>query len=71
MWWERINQVLVLEEQTAALPPEIEKLVQGRAQVRLAKDWQKSDELRDRLAALGWDVRDTKVGQKVTKRAGA
>ena len=70
IWWKRINQVLVLEEETAGLLPEIEKLVQERAQARLAKDWRKSDELRDKLAALGWDVRDTKDGQKVTKRAG-
>jgi cysteinyl-tRNA synthetase len=31
----------------------------------------KSDELRDQIAALGWEVRDTKDGQKITRRSGA
>ena len=43
---------------------------EARKQARLAKDWRKSDELRDRLADLGWEVRDTKDGQKITRRAG-
>jgi cysteinyl-tRNA synthetase len=40
-------------------------------QARLAKDWRKSDELRDELAARGWEARDTKDGQKITRRGGA
>ena len=36
---------------------------------RLARDWQKSDELRDALQAPGWEVRDTKDGQVVTAPA--
>jgi hypothetical protein len=27
--------------------------------------------LRDKLNALGWEARDTKDGQKITRRAGA
>jgi cysteinyl-tRNA synthetase len=69
-WWERVNSVLVLEEETAALPPEVAKLANERARARLAKDWQKSDELRDELSARGWEARDTKDGQKVTRRVG-
>src|SRR5438132_5130690 len=53
-----------------ALPPEIAKLANARAQARLAKDWRKSDELRDELSARGWEARDTKDGQKITRRAG-
>jgi cysteinyl-tRNA synthetase len=53
------------------LPPEIEELAEARAQARLAKDFRKSDELRDKLNALGWEARDTKDGQKITRRAGA
>jgi cysteinyl-tRNA synthetase len=69
-WWERVNSVLVLEEETAALPSEVAKLANERARARLAKDWQKSDELRDELSARGWEARDTKDGQKVTRRVG-
>jgi cysteinyl-tRNA synthetase len=70
-WWERINRVLVMEAETAELPAEVAKLAEARAQARLAKDFRKSDELRDKLNALGWEARDTKDGQKITRRAGA
>jgi len=70
-WWERINRVLVMEAETAELPAEVATLAEARAQARLAKDFRKSDELRDKLNALGWEARDTKDGQKITRRAGA
>ncbi|MEP6602712.1 MAG: cysteine--tRNA ligase [Spartobacteria bacterium] len=70
-WWERINKVLDLEGDAAAFPAEIAQLADERERARLAKDWKKSDELRDQLSALGWEVRDTKDGRKITKRAGA
>jgi cysteinyl-tRNA synthetase len=70
-WWDEINAVLAIDEVTAVkLPPEIEGLAEERAQARLAKDFRKSDELREGLNARGWDVRDTKDGQKITRRAG-
>ena len=70
-WWNRINQVLDFETDGAELPEEVAKLAEARAQARLAKDFRKSDELRDKLNALGWEARDTKDGQKITRRAGA
>jgi len=70
-WWNRINQVLDFESDGAELPAEVAKLAEARAQARLAKDFRKSDELRDKLNALGWEARDTKDGQKITRRAGA
>jgi len=56
--------------QMTQLPAEIAELAEARVQARLAKDWRKSDELRDELAARGWEARDTKDGQKITRRAG-
>lgn len=70
-WWNRINNVLDFESEEAGLPAEVAKLAEARAQARLAKDFRKSDELRDNLNALGWEARDTKDGQKITRRAGA
>ncbi|MEP7014351.1 MAG: cysteine--tRNA ligase [Verrucomicrobiota bacterium] len=71
-WWDQVNGVLALDQQVIdAIPPEIEKLVEARLQARLAKEFGKSDELRDELSARGWEVRDTKDGQKITRRAGA
>ena len=70
-WWDQINKVLDFESDGAELPEEVAKLAEARAQARLAKDFRKSDELRDKLNALGWEARDTKDGQKITRRAGA
>ena len=51
------------------LPAEIANLLEERAQARLAKNFQKSDELRNELSARGWEVRDIKDGQQITRRA--
>ena len=70
-WWERINRVLVLKGEKEGPPAEIVALAEARVQARLAKNWQKSDELRDAIQAAGWEVRDTKGGQVLTRRASA
>ncbi len=66
-WWKRINTVLDLEPGTElAVPAEVVQLAEQRENARREKNWKRSDELRDRISALGWDVRDTKDGQKLT-----
>jgi cysteinyl-tRNA synthetase len=70
-WWNRINQTLDFESDGGELPEDVRKVAEARVQARLAKDFRKSDELRDQLNALGWEARDTKDGQKITRRAGA
>src|SRR5437667_6667560 len=67
-WWKRINSVLDLEGETDELPAAVAQLADERERARLATKWKTSDELRDRIAALGWEVRDTKDGQKLTRR---
>jgi cysteinyl-tRNA synthetase len=68
-WWNRINTVLDLEsESEIVVPPDVAKLVTERDNARREKNWKRSDELRDQIAALGWEVRDTKDGQKLTAR---
>ncbi len=54
-------------KQEEGLPPDVEALVQARAEARAAKNWSESDRIRDALAAKGWEVRDSKEGQKVKK----
>jgi cysteinyl-tRNA synthetase len=69
-WWKRINTVLDLEtESEVVVPPEAAQLAQERDNARREKNWKRSDELRERIFALGWEVRDTKEGQKLTRRA--
>jgi cysteinyl-tRNA synthetase len=68
LWWNRVNSVLGFEELSFSVPSHVLALVEQRQQARMAKDWKKSDELRDAIAALGWVVKDTKDGPKLTPR---
>jgi cysteinyl-tRNA synthetase len=71
-WWKRINTVLDLEPETEiAVPSEVAQLAKERENARREKNWKQSDELRDRISELGWEVRDTKDGQKLTPRSTA
>jgi len=47
----------------AALPDGAAELLERRAAARAARDWATSDALRDELAAMGVEVRDTPEGQ--------
>lgn len=49
------------------IPAEILKLVEERDEARKNKDFKKSDELRDKINSLGYEVKDTGEGQKINK----
>jgi len=67
-WWNRVNTILDLEpEMKIAVPEEVTQLANERENARHEKNWKQSDELRDQISALGWEVRDTKDGQKLTR----
>jgi cysteinyl-tRNA synthetase len=69
-WWKRINTVLDVEaEGEIVVPQEVTQLANERENARREKNWKRSDELRERISALGWEVRDTKDGPKITPRA--
>jgi cysteinyl-tRNA synthetase len=70
-WWKRINTVLDLEAEIEIIvPPEVVQLARDRENARREKNWKRSDDLREQLSALGWEVRDTKDGPKFTRRSG-
>lgn len=54
------------EKDEIELPEEIKDIIDERKIARQNKDWAKSDELRDKLDALGYLVKDTKDGAIVT-----
>ena len=56
------------KEEPLALPQEVQNLLEERARARAAKDYKKSDELRDAIAQLGYLVKDTPQGQKAEKK---
>ena len=70
--FDRMDEVLgfIRFGRTAAaeIPPEVKRLLDERAAARAAKDWAKSDALRDEIASLGWQVKDSKEGQTCTLR---
>jgi cysteinyl-tRNA synthetase len=70
--WKRMNSVLDLETRAEiAIPPEVTQLVEQRENARRDKNWKRSDELRDHIFALGWELRDAKEGPKLTRRSGS
>jgi cysteinyl-tRNA synthetase len=70
-WWKRIDSVLDLETGAEiVVPSEVAQLSEERENARREKNWKRSDDLRDQIFALGWEVRDTKEGQKLTRRSG-
>lgn len=50
-----------LEEKAIELTPEIERLIVEREEAREQKDWTRADAIRDKLRALGYVVRDTRL----------
>jgi cysteinyl-tRNA synthetase len=66
--WDRINQVLQVQDDEVQVPAEIQGLLEVRARARHEKNWRESDALRDRIGSLGWMVKDTKEGQKVARQ---
>ncbi|HYG24116.1 MAG TPA: cysteine--tRNA ligase [Verrucomicrobiae bacterium] len=66
--WDRINTVLGLaapEESEA--PPELLALLEERQAARKAKDFKRSDAIRDELKAKGWIIEDSPKGSKLKK----
>jgi cysteinyl-tRNA synthetase len=47
---------------------EAERLLDEREEARAAKDFERADEIRDRLAELGWEVRDSADGARLVPR---
>jgi cysteinyl-tRNA synthetase len=62
-----INSILELDAEETPIPEEVRNLVEQRQHAREARQWERSDVLRDAIAALGWQVKDTKQGPQITK----
>jgi cysteinyl-tRNA synthetase len=60
---------LAVEAHGEVIPSEATGLLKEREQARAEKDFAKADELRDRLAELGWEVRDSADGPRLVPKA--
>ena len=66
----RFDEVLGLglsEVKEEKIPAEVVKLAEERLEARNNKEWQKADELRDKIKGLGYIVGDTKEGFELKK----
>jgi cysteinyl-tRNA synthetase len=66
--WEKINTVLgigLAAENEA--PPELTALIVERQAARQARDFKRSDAIRDELKARGWIIEDSPKGQRLKK----
>jgi cysteinyl-tRNA synthetase len=67
---EKMDLVLglkLLEKEKIEIPAEVKKLVEEREKARKNKDFKKSDDLRDKINKLGFNIADSKEGMKVSK----
>lgn len=55
------------KKEEISVPPEIKAVAEERWVARQNKDWKKSDELREKLASLGYSVKDSKDGYVLTE----
>jgi cysteinyl-tRNA synthetase len=51
----------ILAEEEVEMTPEIQQLIDEREAARVAKDWKRADQLRDRLKELGVETQDKKI----------
>lgn len=58
----------VIPEISDVIPPGIQSIVDKRETARKEKNWQKSDELRQELKNLGYEVEDTAHGPLILKK---
>jgi cysteinyl-tRNA synthetase len=58
-WYDKKN--------AADIPADVMAVAEERWAARTARDWAKSDELRNKLAEMGYAVKDSKTGYELTK----
>jgi cysteinyl-tRNA synthetase len=57
-----------LAEKEGGADDEAQQLLDEREEARAAKDFERADEIRERLAELGWEVRDSADGAKLVPK---
>lgn len=65
--WSRVVQAHESAQTEPSPSEEVMALVQERELARARKDWPAADTLRQRIQALGWQVKDTAQGSELTR----
>ena len=65
--WNKILGILPekLETRKTKIPSGVRKLITEREKYRQEKNWQKADEIREKIKKNGYVIKDTKEGPKV------
>jgi cysteinyl-tRNA synthetase len=66
LWGLGLEDLLEAEDQA---PEELQRLAAERDEARSARDFARADEIRARLAAEGWEIRDTPEGARLVRRS--
>ncbi|HKP22086.1 MAG TPA: cysteine--tRNA ligase [Thermoleophilaceae bacterium] len=61
-----LESLLEVEDEA---PEELQRLAAEREEARAARDFDRADEIRDRLAGEGWEIRDTPEGARLVRRS--
>lgn len=64
---DETDQVLAVAGGDTDVPAEVQQLAEDRVAARKQKDFKRADEIRAKLAALGYTVEDTPVGPRVKR----
>ena len=62
-----VNSKKYIEEKQEDIPEEIKELVEERAKQKLNKNYEKADEIRNKIIELGYQLKDTSEGTEITK----
>jgi cysteinyl-tRNA synthetase len=60
-----------LKNDASEIPAEIQQLVDERNEARQHEKWDKADDLRRQLDALGWQIEDTTDSVRVNRKGAA
>ena len=63
----KLEQATTKKSNSSDIPFDVEYLLKQRESARADKNWQLSDELRDKITDLGYNVKDTADGQEISK----
>jgi hypothetical protein len=66
VWEQALEEQARLEQKSTPEPPaEVTELVAKREEARAEQDWETADAIRDQVADLGWQIKDTPAGSEV------
>ncbi|MEK7065862.1 MAG: cysteine--tRNA ligase [Patescibacteria group bacterium] len=66
--WDTILGLGLADVRPVEIPPPVQELAEERARAREASDFARADKLRAEIESLGFEIRDSETGPKITKK---